>query len=103
MANSEAIEVVDGLEEGDEVVLNPRSELPDEIALLEQEQRLQDDTLADPAPANPTPMDEEEWRYLFEGGPEPGPRDDDRTIEESAEHTALPTGRLPETPPVTTR
>jgi HlyD family secretion protein len=103
MANSEAIEVVDGLEEGDEVVLNPRSELPDEMALLEQEQRLQDDAPAEVAPANAAPMDEEEWRYLFEGGPEPGPRDDGRTIEESAGQTALPTGRLPETLPATTR
>ena len=37
IANESAIEIVDGLDEGDEVVLNPRSALPAEVARLEHE------------------------------------------------------------------
>ena len=37
IANEAAIEIMEGLDEGDEVVLNPRSTLPAEVARLEQE------------------------------------------------------------------
>jgi HlyD family secretion protein len=103
MANSEAIEVVDGLGEGDEVILNPRSDLPDEIALLEQEQRLMDDEPVAQVAETPAPMGEEEWQYLFEGGPEPKSRDDEQTTDASAGQTQSPADSLPEVPPAATR
>lgn len=42
-SNANSIEIVDGLTEGEKVVLDPRSELPDEIAVLEHDVSLADE------------------------------------------------------------
>ncbi|HTI49815.1 MAG TPA: hypothetical protein VL475_02645, partial [Planctomycetaceae bacterium] len=43
-----------------------------------------------------SPMGEEEWQYLFEGGPEPKARDGERAADSPAAPPTLPTGSLPD-------
>ncbi len=55
-SNDTTVEIIDGLAEGDEVVLNPRSVLADEVALLESEIRVDAESEFDgprPVPAPP--------------------------------------------------
>ena len=58
-SNDTDMEVIAGLDEGDAVVLNPRSVLPDEIALLEQEIALTEESIwaHPPAAARPRETD----------------------------------------------
>jgi HlyD family secretion protein len=56
-SNDTEAEVVAGLDEGDAVVLNPRRVLPDEIALLEQEIALIDESIWQHPPAAARPRE----------------------------------------------
>jgi HlyD family secretion protein len=76
ISNQAAIEIVDGLDEGDEVVLNPRSVLPDEVARLEQEIAPERETppiLRRPRPAAPTPRPPAKSPGESNDGSNPGP------------------------------
>ena len=69
-SNDTETEVLAGLTEGDAVVLNPRSVLPDEIALLEQEIALSDESIWQHQPAAARPRE-------VEATPPARPRDGD--------------------------
>ncbi|MBI3864837.1 MAG: efflux RND transporter periplasmic adaptor subunit [Planctomycetia bacterium] len=87
-SNETETEILDGLAEGDAVVLNPRGVLPEQVTLLEQEIALVDESIwaqpaaarprpADPAPARPREGDvkpkAEEPPPRSPGAPEPAP------------------------------
>lgn len=54
-SNDMSVEIIEGLAEGDEVILNPRSALADEVALLESEIPTTDDGEFDGLPLAPLP------------------------------------------------
>jgi HlyD family secretion protein len=76
-SNDVESEVVSGLAEGDAVVLNPRSALPDEIALLEQEVALAAESPWEQAPAAARPREIEPPVKPRE---EPRPKRDDAPL-----------------------
>ncbi len=71
-SNDTTAEIVAGLDEGDKVVLNPRSVLPDEIALLEQEIALVEEESPQHLPVVPRPAPVRDAAPARDGETSPG-------------------------------
>lgn len=94
MSNADAIEILDGLEEGETVVLNPRSDFPDEIAELTQE-LLQAEEAAAAAAASMTTISGE-WPDFFDDEiPPTDPAAEAPTAPATIVPPPMPTGRMP--------
>lgn len=86
-SSADAIEILDGLEEGERVVLNPRSDLPDDIAELVQDMLLAEEAAA----AASAPPTNTEWPEFFD--------DDIPPTDPAADAPAAPAVTIPPPPP----
>jgi multidrug efflux pump subunit AcrA (membrane-fusion protein) len=88
-SSADAIEILDGLAEGETVVLSPRSDLPDEVAALGQEMLLAEEAAAAGAASTSTTSDG--WPSFFD--------DDVPPVEPAGDTTAAPATIVPPPPP----
>jgi HlyD family secretion protein len=94
-SSADAIEVLDGLAEGDEVVLNPRSDLPDEVAELGQEMLLAEDAAAVSSASNTTTAGDG-WPAFFDDDIPPADGADTPATAPVTTASPPPSSQLPE-------